>query len=136
MHIQAQFVHSNNRIILVQLGRKTKQKLHSLISEYDTSNESFSFFSSFLKVPESVLIRGLSFRNETTISFCGSFGDLMNKYFHGENRFARYFQGGYFRCQAPDGHSLALIPAFHVREDGNRSASIQVITEERAAAFK
>lgn len=56
----------------------------------------------------------------------------MKAYFHGENRSDPYFEGWYFKCQARDGRALALIPAFHIREDGGKSASIQVITEERA----
>lgn len=64
---------------------------------------------------------------------CGdtSFGDRM-KCFHGENRFGPYFEGWYFKCQTRDGHSLALIPAVHIREDGKKSASLQVITENDA----
>jgi hypothetical protein len=56
----------------------------------------------------------------------------MSKYFHGENKSGPYFEGWYFRCQAPDRRSLALIPALHIREDGTKSASIQVITESHA----
>ena len=59
-------------------------------------------------------------------------GDCMKKYFHGENRSGQYFEGWYFKCQTRDGRSLALIPAVHIREDGQRSASIQVITQNRA----
>lgn len=54
------------------------------------------------------------------------------KYFYGENRSGPYFEGWYFKCQNQEGHSLALIPAFHVREDGKKSASLQVITEDDA----
>lgn len=50
----------------------------------------------------------------------------------GENKTGSYFEGWYFKCQTQDGHSLALIPAIHIREDGQRSASIQVITEDHA----
>lgn len=57
-----------------------------------------------------------------------AFGDRM-KYFHGKNKFGPYFEGWYFKCQTREGHSLALIPAMHIREDGQKSASIQVITE-------
>lgn len=59
-----------------------------------------------------------------------SFGDFVKAYFHGENKSGPYFEGWYFKCQNQEGHSLALIPAFHVREDGQKSASIQVITED------
>ena len=60
------------------------------------------------------------------------FGDVMKKYFYGENKSGPYFEGWYFKCQTRDGHSLALIPAMHIREDGQRSASLQVITEDHA----
>lgn len=56
----------------------------------------------------------------------------MKQYFYGENKFGPYFEGWYFKCQTLDGHSLALIPAIHIREDGQESASIQVITEDDA----
>lgn len=56
----------------------------------------------------------------------------MKQYFHGENKTGPYFEGWYFKCQTQDGHSLALIPAVHIREDGQKSASIQVITEDGA----
>lgn len=65
---------------------------------------------------------------------CGndSLGDYMKQYFNGENKTGPYFEGWYFKCQARDGCSLALIPAMHICEDGQRSASIQVITEDHA----
>lgn len=56
----------------------------------------------------------------------------MKVYFHGGNRSGPYFEGWYFKCQAQDGRALALIPAFHIRENGEKSASIQVITEDQA----
>lgn len=56
----------------------------------------------------------------------------MKQYFHGENKSGPYFEGWYFKCQAQDGHGLALIPAMHIREDGEKSVSIQVITEDNA----
>ena len=55
----------------------------------------------------------------------------MKKYFHGEHKTGSYFEGWYFKCQTLDGRSLALIPAMHIRENGQRSASIQVITEDQ-----
>ena len=61
-----------------------------------------------------------------------SLGDVMKKYFHGENKSGPYFEGWYFKCQTKNEHSLALIPAMHIRETGQKSASIQVITEDRA----
>lgn len=56
----------------------------------------------------------------------------MKRYFHGENKSGPYFEGWYFKCQSKDGKSLALIPAMHIREDGKRTASVQVITEDQA----
>ena len=61
-----------------------------------------------------------------------AFGDIMRKYFHGENKSGPYFEGWYFKCQTKDGHSLAMIPAMHIRETGQKSASIQVIAEDDA----
>lgn len=65
---------------------------------------------------------------------CGdtAFGDIMKKYFYGENKTGPYFEGWYFKCQTEDGHSLALIPAMHIRKDGQKNASMQIITEESA----
>lgn len=59
------------------------------------------------------------------------FGDRM-KYFHGENKPGPFFEGWYFKCQALDGRSIALIPAMHISESGQRNASIQVITEDQS----
>ena len=56
----------------------------------------------------------------------------MKKYFHGANKSCPYFEGWYFKCQTLDGRSLALIPAFHINENGERSASIQVVTDKQA----
>ncbi len=56
----------------------------------------------------------------------------MKKYFHGERKTGPYFEGWYFKCQTLDGRSLALIPAFHISEHGEQSASMQVITENQA----
>ena len=56
----------------------------------------------------------------------------MKKYFHGENKAGPYFEGWYFKCQTREGRPLALIPAMHIRENGQASASIQVITEDYA----
>lgn len=61
-----------------------------------------------------------------------AFGDFVKQYFYGENKSGPYFEGWYFKCHARDGRSLALIPATHICKDGKRSASIQVITEDRA----
>lgn len=56
----------------------------------------------------------------------------MKQYFYGGNKPGPYFEGWYFKCQTRDGHALALIPAMHIREDGKKSASVQVITEDCA----
>lgn len=56
----------------------------------------------------------------------------MKQYFYGDSKSDSYFEGWYFKCQTQDGDSLALIPAIHISGDGKRSASIQVITEDRA----
>lgn len=59
-------------------------------------------------------------------------GDVMKKYFHGSNKSGPYFEGWYFKCQTRDGQSLALIPAFHISENGEQSTSIQVVTDKQA----
>jgi hypothetical protein len=41
----------------------------------------------------------------------------------------RYFEGWYFKQQAAHG-TVALIPAMHADGQGNRSASIQIVTED------
>lgn len=56
----------------------------------------------------------------------------MKQYYYGENKTGPYFEGWYFKCQTQDGHALALIPAVHIREDGQKSTSLQVITEDGA----
>ena len=57
---------------------------------------------------------------------------IMKKYFYGSNKSGPYFEGWYFKCQAGDGRAFAVIPAFHIRQNGERSASIQVITDGQA----
>lgn len=57
---------------------------------------------------------------------------IMKKYFHGANKSGSYFEGWYFKCQTRDVQSLALIPAFHISENGEQSASIQVVTDKQA----
>lgn len=52
------------------------------------------------------------------------------KFFHGEGKRGPYFEGWYFRHQAPDGAALALIPALHIDADGRRTSSIQVISDQ------
>lgn len=57
---------------------------------------------------------------------------IMKKHFYGSNKSGSYFEGWYFKCQAGDGRAFAVIPAFHIRQNGERSASIQVITDGQA----
>ena len=45
---------------------------------------------------------------------------------------APYFEGWYFKHQKGEGETLALIPAIHVDGRGRGSASLQVITDDRA----
>lgn len=54
----------------------------------------------------------------------------MKQYFYGEKKSGPYFEGWYFKCQAQDGRTLALIPAMHIGEDAKKSVSLQVITED------
>ena len=54
------------------------------------------------------------------------------KCFHGANRTSTYFEGWYFKHQAPRGQALALIPAFHIDSAGRRSASLQVLSNHGA----
>ena len=56
----------------------------------------------------------------------------MKKYFLGANKSGPYFEGWYFKCQTRGGRSLGLIPAFHISEKGEQSASIQVVTDKQA----
>ena len=52
--------------------------------------------------------------------------------YHGEKKTRSYFEGWYLKCQTKDGRCLALIPAIHIDEDGCKTASIQVITENQS----
>lgn len=51
----------------------------------------------------------------------------MKKHFHGQNKQSSYFEGWYFK-QENNTETLAVIPAFHVDENGEKSVSMQVIT--------
>lgn len=51
--------------------------------------------------------------------------------FYGKSKQRNYFEGWYFKQQNRK-ESVALIPAFHVNNDGESSASLQVITDEQA----
>lgn len=53
-------------------------------------------------------------------------------FFRAANRTGPYFEGWYLKHQNPQGQSLALIPAFHVDGSGCRTASLQVISKDRA----
>lgn len=49
--------------------------------------------------------------------------------FHGQHKQHRFFEGWYLKHQK-DGQVLALIPAYHVDEEGRASASVQIITSD------
>lgn len=53
----------------------------------------------------------------------------MATYFYGQYKKRSYFEGWYFKQESKE-QTLALIPAFHVDANGNRSATIQVITNQ------
>ena len=46
----------------------------------------------------------------------------------------RYFEGWYFKQQGKDG-TVALIPALHVDARGNKSASVQIVTDSESFHF-
>ncbi|MCI8554729.1 MAG: hypothetical protein HFJ80_07290 [Clostridiales bacterium] len=48
------------------------------------------------------------------------------------NRIGPYFEGWYLKHQTANGQSLALIPAFHIGNKGHRTASLQVISNDKA----
>lgn len=51
--------------------------------------------------------------------------------FYGEHKKKSYFEGWYLKHQA-GGHTIGFIPAYHIDESGQRGASIQVITQDKA----
>ncbi len=51
--------------------------------------------------------------------------------YYGSSKNREYFEGWYFRQQV-DGQAVALIPAMHIDAAGQRSASIQIITNRFA----
>ena len=53
-------------------------------------------------------------------------------FFHSTEGTGPYFEGWYFKHQSPQGQALALIPAFHMDGEGRRTASLQVISRDRA----
>lgn len=54
--------------------------------------------------------------------------------FRGGHRKKAYFEGWYLKHQK-DNISIAFIPAFHVNEKGERTASVQVVTAEGTYCF-
>jgi hypothetical protein len=52
-------------------------------------------------------------------------------HFYGFQKKHSYFEGWYLKHQSSHG-TLALIPAYHINRCGKRSASLQVITEEKS----
>lgn len=54
--------------------------------------------------------------------------------FHGFRKKSTYFEGWYLKHQKGD-VSIAFIPAFHIDKNGNKTASIQVVTKEGASFF-
>lgn len=52
------------------------------------------------------------------------------KQFHGRNKKSSYFEGWYLKHQSGE-DTVCFIPAFHVDERGERSASLQVIVNEK-----
>ena len=57
-------------------------------------------------------------------------GENMKFFEHNPGRKGPYFEGWYFKQQARDGSSLALIPALHIDGRGRSSASLQVISDQ------
>ena len=51
-------------------------------------------------------------------------------FYHSTNGAGPYFEGWYFKHQNPQGQTLALIPAFHIGREGDRTASLQVISKD------
>jgi hypothetical protein len=56
-------------------------------------------------------------------------------YYHGENIKSRYFEGWYFKHQTQN-TAIAFIPGIHARENGVKSAFIQVITPDFSDNFE
>lgn len=56
-------------------------------------------------------------------------GDVMRKYFYGQNPPSPYFEGWYFKMQSGNGQMVALIAAIHIQKNGHKSASVQIISE-------
>ena len=58
-------------------------------------------------------------------------GEFMKKYYHGTQQHGPYFEGWYFKFQTKDGKSIALIPALHMDETNQKSASLQIISNKK-----
>ena len=56
----------------------------------------------------------------------------MTKYYHGAEKRGPYFEGWYLKHQTKGGEALALIPALHIDSAGRRSASLQVLADDKA----
>ncbi len=56
---------------------------------------------------------------------------MTETYFHATAAGQPFFEGWYFKHQS-DEHTLILIPAFHRDEEGNESASLQIILDDIA----
>ena len=59
----------------------------------------------------------------------------MKQFYHGAKQNGPYFEGWYLKCQTANEQSLALIPAVHIDASGKRSASLQVITNQKSWWF-
>ncbi|MGN0968213.1 MAG: tocopherol cyclase family protein [Oscillospiraceae bacterium] len=53
-------------------------------------------------------------------------------YYHGTEKRGPYFEGWYLKHQTKGGEALALIPALHIDCAGQRSASLQVLADDKA----
>ena len=56
----------------------------------------------------------------------------MTRFFTGTKETGPYFEGWYWKHQTPQGQTLALIPAFHIDGGGRRTASLQVISNDKS----
>lgn len=56
---------------------------------------------------------------------------MKGSYFHGKRKKRKFFEGWYLKHQCRE-QAISFIPAFHVREKGEKSASIQVITPKQS----
>ena len=56
----------------------------------------------------------------------------MGTYDHGRGKRGPYFEGWYLKLQTGEGAALALIPACHMDREGRRSASLQVLSDDRS----